>query len=127
MTLLRITRHQIWPNPEAAPEPFSGTITVVSAAGSSDAPAREDTTESHTDSGESGDAPPTATLSSASADEKAKDQKEFDVGTLEASMDQPCPFKGADPGEQKDAGEQFLTWLRAGLASGDIIINDVRA
>lgn len=127
LTLLRVARHQIWPNPEAAPEPFSGAITVVPTARSSDALTKGETTESRTDSGESGNTPPTATLPSASADEKAKDQKEFDVGTLEVSIGQLCTLEETDPGDHKDAGEQFLTWLRAGLASGDIIVNDVRA
>ncbi len=47
--------------------------------------------------------------------------------TLVALIDQPSPSNEADPGIHEDTGEQFLSWLRAGLASGDIITNDVRA
>ena len=139
LTLLCIPRHRIWPNSEAAPEPFPGTITVVPAAKSSDAPAKEETTESRIGSGETGDTPPAISVQASTPDEeiifpsfapaedKPKDQEEAYEGTLDASIEQPCPLNGADPREHKDAGEQFLAWLRAGLASGDIIINDVRA
>ncbi|VAX07790.1 hypothetical protein MNBD_GAMMA26-88 [hydrothermal vent metagenome] len=135
LTLLRIPRHRIWPNPESAPEPFSGAITVVLAAKSPDASAKGETTESRTDSNEMGDTPPTTTVQAsplneepipplfAPAEDKLEDQEEVHEGTTEASI----PLCETDPGGHKDAGEQFLTWLQAGLASGDIIVNDVRA
>jgi len=140
LTLLRIARHRIWPNPETAPEPFSGTITVISKGGSPDTSEGGITAKQCTDSDTAGGVVPTIATQTNHLNEAfiptpfapgENNPEELEGGhetTLVALIDQPSPSNNeADPGIHEDTGEQFLSWLRAGLASGDIITNDVRA
>ncbi len=144
LTLLRFARHRIWPNSEAAPVPFSGSITVIPATGSTPETVTSEKEASTAGGtvpvpGGPGDAPPAATVEtrtigeetilsiSAPTGNKPNDQMRKDESHLETQKVQATACTTTILKEQTDAGEQFLSWLRAGLASGDIITNDVRA
>ncbi|MEJ1355872.1 MAG: MobH family relaxase [Candidatus Sedimenticola sp. (ex Thyasira tokunagai)] len=144
LTLLRFAHHWIWPNLEAAPVPFSGSITVIPATGSTPETVTSEKEASTAGGtvpvpGGPGDAPPAATIEtrttgeetilsiSASTGNKPNDQMRENESHLETQKVQATACTTTILKEQTDAGEQFLTWLRAGLASGDIIVNDVRA
>jgi len=139
LTLLRISRNRIWQNPEAAPEPFSGTVRI-STGGRSSPVAKEDeiikrcadpvtitdlpsfaVTHSEPTNGE------IIPTSSASEGEDSQIEEEVHIGTPSVPIEQPGHLEKTAHGEQEDAGEQFLHWIQTGLASGDIITNEVRA
>ena len=138
LTLLRIARNQIWPNLEAAPEPFSGTVRI-STGGESSQVTKESEIIKHCDDPVTiADLPSFAATHSKSTNEEMIPtpsapggddypvQEEVHVGTPPVPIEQPAP-KSSSHQEQEDAGEQFLYWLKSGLTSGEIITNDVRA
>ena len=137
LTLLRIARNQIWPNLEAAPEPFSGTV-KISTGGESSQVTKEAEIIKHCDAPATiADLPSFAVTHSESTNEEMistpstpegdnSQAQEIDAGIPFVPTEQPDPKKTFHR-EQKDAGEQFLNWLQTGLASGEIITNDVRA
>jgi len=139
LTLLRIARSQIWPNPEAAPEPFSGTIKICTDGGSSKATNEDEISKHYADPVTVADLPSFAvtppeptneeiiSTSSTPEGEGSLVQEKVHVGTPPAPIEQPGHLEKTSFGGQEDAGEQFLNWLQTGLTSGEIITNDVRA
>jgi integrating conjugative element relaxase (TIGR03760 family) len=115
LTLLRIPTHRIWPNQEAAPEPFAGSISPASKDGAPEVSVKK-VIEHQTGPSSPDDEPP-----------HTQDETEIDDGTMPIPINQPRPLEKLPPEGNMDAGEEFLSWLQAGLASGNIIINDVRA
>jgi len=139
LTLLRIARNRIWQNPEAAPEPFSGSITIANGSGASKPSKGAEALAHCADPVKTSDLPSFAVTHADSVnkvilptpstpeDDHHPAQEGGHDETPSIPIEQPDHLEKTSPGEQRDAGEQFLNWLQTGLRSGDIIINDVRA
>ncbi|MCU7908021.1 MAG: DNA-binding domain-containing protein [Candidatus Thiodiazotropha sp. (ex Lucinoma aequizonata)] len=139
LTLLRISRNRIWQNPEAAPEPFSGTIRISTDSKSPQVAKKGEVikrcanpvtitslpsfTVTHSESINEEIIP----IPSTPEGEDSQIEEEVHLGTPSVPIEQPDHLKKTSPGEQEDTWKQFLNWLQTGLASGDIITNDVRA
>lgn len=124
LTVLRVSAARIWPEPDRRPEAFGGSVTPLehthawpSAEGGKQAaqipPTASDATEQTT--------PETR---KAEQDESVIPINKESKPATEESRDAASTRGTAD---SSDTGEQFLTWLRDGVAARTIQVNTVNA
>ncbi len=104
LTVLRFPVQTLWPDPDARPPVFDGSVTPVGEN-------RDDTTRED----------PKATPEPDPSPSDADDTSEAPV---EASPSEP---RKTETSEEDDPGHRFLHWLKEGLASGSLLINAVNA
>lgn len=104
LTVLRFPVQTLWPDPDARPPVFDGSVTPVGEN-------RDDTTSDN----------PKATPGPEPSPSDADDASETPV---EASPSEP---RKSEASEEDDPGRRFLHWLKEGLASGSLLINAVNA
>jgi hypothetical protein len=135
LTVLRFPVQTLWPDPDARPPVFEGTVTPVvdkpegaaqeerqgPSAQTSPQDQRAETTNASDSSIEGvGDSPMIATDSPSPAPGEASPRT-----TGGDSVSGP---QGTDaPGDDDDPGRRFLAWIKEGLASGTLAINTVHA
>lgn len=121
LTVLRFPVHTLWPDPEARPQVFTGTVTPIDTGPASTAPENRTaepleavasiTTESIAASS-AFDTPPSVT-----------GDPQSDV-TDDVSVSDP---QEPDTSDEIDSGRRFLAWVKEGLRSGRLPINTVNA
>ncbi|WP_050798789.1 MobH family relaxase [endosymbiont of Riftia pachyptila] len=104
LTVLRFPVQTLWPDPDARPPVFDGSVVPVGEN-------RDDTTSED----------PKATPGPEPSPSDADDASET---TVEESPSEP---RKTEAPEEDDPGHRFLHWLKEGLASGALLINAVNA
>ncbi|WJW74729.1 MobH family relaxase [Thiohalobacter sp. IOR34] len=104
LTVLRFPLQTLWPDPDARPPVFDGSVAPVGEN-------RDDTTSED----------PKSTPGPEPSPPDADDASEAPV---EASPSEP---RETEISEEDDPGHRFLHWLKEGLASGSLLINAVNA
>jgi len=104
LTVLRFPVQTLWPDPDARPPVFDGSVMPVGEN-------HDDTTRGDQKSTPEPDPPPS-------------DADDTSEATVEASSSEP---RKSEASEEDDPGHRFLHWLKEGLASGSLLINAVNA
>lgn len=121
LTVLRFPVQTLWPDPDARPPAFDGSVTPVVERSNDiqEGPeaAREQPSPETFESVHRGDASPNAK----GLDEPARSPQDSD------QSDTDTPSGGTDTPDGDDPGDRFLSWLKAGIASGRLAINAVNA
>ncbi|MFJ4089612.1 MobH family relaxase [Pseudomonas psychrophila] len=122
-TFLRLQPALIWGS-EVRPETFSGTVSVAIDDNSSNVPTAPDAIS------------PGSTQSLSLPDSLAMEDADYDLGTLLDMFDMVAPGATDAPSESplessntpaENPGQVFLNWVREGIQSHKLIINDSKA
>ncbi len=118
LTVLRFPVHTLWPDPDARPLVFDGSVTPIveqssDSQGGPEAERKQPSPKNHEPTHPSSESPTT---------------KELDESThISQSSDANAPSGETDTPDGDDPGDRFLQWLKTGIASGRLVINAVNA
>lgn len=135
LTVLRFPVQALWPDPDARPPVFEGTVTPISEKpGGTAQEERHGSPEQDTQPGQS-----TGTTSEGNSDIEGPG----DIPVMPTASPSPTPTdaspiaSGSDSvsepqetdaaADDDDPGRRFLVWIKEGLASGTLAINTVHA
>lgn len=121
LTLLRISAARVWPEPDRRPDAFIGTVTPLEQTNAS---TNADLEQQATPAPSHGHNAKEQTTREAEQDESGIPIYMESRTTNEESSD---TVSTSETSEASDAGKQFLTWLRDGVAARRIQVNTVNA
>lgn len=120
LTVLRFPAHTFWPDPDAQPPAFDGSVTPIEQSrdiqGGPEAEREKPSPENHEPIHRADEFPSTDVLDESEI--SPEDSTQSGTGAQSGETDAP---DGDDP------GNRFLCWLKAGIASGRLAINAVNA
>ncbi|MGE0679793.1 MAG: MobH family relaxase, partial [Candidatus Binatia bacterium] len=121
LTVLRFPVHTLWPEPEARPPVFTGTVTPIDTGPASTVP--ENRSAEPLKESASTTKVVIAPASAFDTPSPATDDPKTEI-TDGVSFSDP---QESDTSDEIDSGQRFLAWIKEGLRSGRLPINTVNA
>ena len=120
LTVLRFPVHTFWPDPDARPPAFDGSVTPIEQSSDiqrePEAERERPSPENHKPGHQADEFPSTDELDESEI--SPQDTTQSDTDAQSGETDSP---------DSDDPGDRFLFWLKAGIASGRLAINAVNA